>query len=659
MSAALVLSGMALCGVSGLPGLFVGRQRGSGERIFAAMMILGAALGVLGAFRALALPAEGDLRRAWPVPAGAFDLRIDAISVMFLVQVLVIGALGAVYGLGYWRQIDHPQNGRKLRLFYGLLVAAMALLVIARNGILFLFGWEVMALAAFIVVTTEDHEPAVREVGYVYLVATHTGTLCLFAFFGLLHTATGSVDFAPSALPPTGPQASALFLLALAGCGLKAGMMPLHVWLPGAHANAPSHVSALMSGVLIKMGIYGLVRVCTLFPDPPAWWGGLVLGLGVVSGVLGVAFAIGQHDLKRLLAYHSVENIGIILMGLGVALLGRALGNPPLVLLGLSGALLHVWNHGLFKALLFLSAGQVVHATHTREIDRMGGLLRSMPLTGGAFLIGAVAICGLPPLNGFVSELLVYLGLLRATTQHADGTWIFAALSVAALALVGALALACFVKVFGAVFLGQPRDAAPPLGPHEAPWVMLVPMGALALLCLAIGLGSPVLAPLLGATARTFAPELGPAIATTGATDLAPLSVVSWASLAVFGLVGLGALFVLARTRGAPAAGTWDCGYAGGSPRVQYTSSSFAQTLVGLFSWALRPHGHAPRLRGVFAPGSHFASHVPEVVLDGVLLPICRLAGRSFERLRFLQQGRVQIYVLHVVLTLLVLMLWR
>jgi len=658
MSVALVLAGLVLCGLSGLPGLFVHRERGSGERVFAALMIAGAAAGVVGALRALALPAESVLHRAWPVRAGAFDLRIDPIAVMFLLQVLVIGALGAVYGLGYWRQVDHPRNGRKLRLFYGLLVCAMGLLVIARNGVLFLFGWEVMALAAFVLVTTEDHERTVRGVGYVYLVATHTGTLCLFAFFGLLHATAGTVDFAApdleaGALPLTGPAATALFLLALVGCGLKAGLMPLHIWLPGAHASAPSHVSALMSGVLIKMGIYGLVRACTLFSEPPLWWGGLVLGLGVVSGVLGVAFAIAQHDLKRLLAYHSVENIGIILMGLGVALLGRSLGNDALVVLGLSGALLHVWNHGLFKALLFLSAGAVVHATHTREIDRLGGLWRAMPLTGAAFLVGAVAICGLPPLNGFASEILVYLGLLRATTHHGDATWIFAALSVASLALVGALALACFVKVFGATFLGVPRDASVPAA-REAPLSMLVPMGVLALLCVAIGVGSPVLAPLLGAAARTFAPGLA-----TSASALAPLGWVTAASLAVLALVGASVMLVLWRTRGAQAAGTWDCGYAGGSARIQYTSSSFAQLLVGLFAWALRPGGHAPALRGPFAPRTHFASHVPEVVLDVVVLPACRLAARSFERLRFLQQGRVQFYLLHVVLTLLVLMLWR
>src|SRR5262249_9358993 len=334
------------------------------------------------------------------------------LSAIFLVPVFLISLLGNVYGLDYWKQTAHPENGRKLRLFYGLLTAGMALLVIARNSILFLFGWEIMALSAFFLVTTEDNDTEVRAAGWVYLVATHVATLCLFALFALLRMAGGSFALTPLAEGSVTPAlATAIFVLALVGFGLKAGIMPLHIWLPGAHAAAPSHVSAIMSGVLIKMGIYGLVRVTSLLPTPPLEWGTTVLVLGAVSGVLGVAFAIGQHDLKRLLAYHSIENIGIIAMGLGLAMIGRTLSRPDWVLLGLAGVLLHVWNPALFKALLFLSAGSVIHATHSREIDRLGGLAKTMPWTALSFLVGAMAICGLPPLNGFVSEFLIYLGM--------------------------------------------------------------------------------------------------------------------------------------------------------------------------------------------------------------------------------------------------------
>src|SRR5205814_3575216 len=251
-------------------------------------------------------------------------------------------------------QAGHPATGRMLRLCYGLVTAGMALLVIARNAVLFLAGWEVMALAAFILITTSDGDREVREAGYVYLVSTRVATLCLFGMFALLFVAGGTLNFTGPARG--GSLATATFLLGLVGFGLKAGAMPLHVWLPGAHANAPSHVSAVMSGVLIKVGIYGLLRLTTWVDVPPVWWGGVVLVVGVVSGVLGVACALGQHDLKRLLAYHSVENIGIILIGVGLALLGRTYGRADLMLLGVAGALLHVWNHGLFKALLFLGA---------------------------------------------------------------------------------------------------------------------------------------------------------------------------------------------------------------------------------------------------------------------------------------------------------------
>src|SRR5205807_3118219 len=277
-------------------------------------------------------------------------------------------------------------------------------------------------------VATEDHEESVRAAGWRYLAASHLAALCLFAMFALLRSATGTFNLVaiPDTLSIPG-MATAIFLLALIGFGLKAGIMPMHVWLPSAHANAPSHVSALLSGLMIKMGIYGLVRICSLLPTPPVWWGSLLLGFGAISGVLGVAFAIGQHDLKRLLAYHSIENIGIIVMGLGLAMLGRSLNRTDWILLGLGGALLHVWNHALFKSLLFLSAGSVVHAAHTREIDRLGGLGKVMPCTAFCFLIGAVAICGLPPLNGFVSELLIYLGLFRSLGINGDSSPISAA----------------------------------------------------------------------------------------------------------------------------------------------------------------------------------------------------------------------------------------
>jgi hydrogenase-4 component B len=614
-------------------------------------------LGIAGALRALIVPPVGPgLDFRWPVPGAAFRIEVDSLSAMFLLQVFVISLCGAIYGLGYWKQAAHPDNGRKLRLFYGLLTASMALLVAAGNSLLFLAGWEVMALCAFLLITTADHEREVREVGYVYLVATRIGTLCLFAMFALLSVTRGSFDMS-GPLDSRGSTATAIFILGLAGFGLKAGLMPLHVWLPGAHANAPSHVSALMSGVLIKMGIYGLVRLTSFYPTPPLWWGGLVLGLGILSGVLGVAFAIGQHDIKRLLAYHSVENIGIICIGLGLGLVGRGLGRPDLIVLGIGGGLLHVWNHGLFKGLLFLAAGSVLHATGTRQIDRLGGLLRRMPRSAFAFLVGAVAICGLPPLNGFISELLIYVGLLHSATSQAGALWLASAFGAVALALIGSLAVACFVKVFGAVFLGEPRSDVTARA-HEAGGSMISPMAVLAILCGFIGIGSLLVAPALDRAAATWAPEMAHSLAPVA--SLAPLTTVTFLCVVLMAALCAVGGWLGARTRRAPSTiGTWDCGYVAPTARMQYTSSSFAQMLVRMFAWALRPRTHSPSPRGLFPHSEAFHSHVRDTVLDDLILPVGRTTARGLRWFRWMQRGSVNAYLIYILTTLVCLLLWQ
>jgi hydrogenase-4 component B len=452
----ILLVAIALMMVSGVPGTLFSARSAGGQKLATALLSLGALLGLACVALARAGGAEVSLDLAWGVPGSRFAVALDAVGAVFLLPVFVVPALGSVYGHGYWRQSEHPANGRRLTLAYGVLAGAMALVVLARDGLLFLIAWEVMALAAYFAATAEDDKPEVRRAGWIYLVATHVGTLCLFAMFSLWRASTGSLGLASATALPAA-TASALFLLALVGFGFKAGLMPLHVWLPGAHANAPSHVSAVMSGVMLKMGVYGLVRMTLLLPAGPSWWGYTVLAMGAVSSVAGIAFAIGQRDLKRLLAYSSIENIGIVAMGLGLALLGRTEGRPVWVLLGLSGALLHVWNHSLFKSLLFLNAGAVIHAVETREIDRMGGLAKRMPKAAALFAVGAAAICALPPLNGFAGEWLLYNGLFTALGLGPGPSLPAAAVAVAALAMTGALAVACFVKLFATVYLGEAR----------------------------------------------------------------------------------------------------------------------------------------------------------------------------------------------------------
>jgi formate hydrogenlyase subunit 3/multisubunit Na+/H+ antiporter MnhD subunit len=646
----LALAATALVAISGVPGLALARGARAGERSAAALLGSGAILGIAAASLCVARGAEERVLGA-PIPLGSLAVGIDGLSALFLFPIFAVAALGALYALGYFGAAEHAEGGRRLRLAYGLLTAGMALVALARDGVLFLVGWEITALAAFFAVTTEDRDPAVREAGFLYLACTRASALALLGVFALLAQTGGSFAFAAyrgEAL--SGAAASGAFALALVGFGLKAGIFPLHVWLPSAHAAAPSHVSALLSGVVIKLGIYGLLRFATFFPEAPAGWGLAVLALGAISAVLGVAAALGQHDLKRLLAYHSIENIGIIAIGLGLALVGRSLGRPEWVALGLAGALLHVWNHGLFKALLFLAAGSVIRASGTREIDALGGIARRMPRTALAFLVGAVAISGLPPLNGFASEFLVYSGLLGAVAAEPGRTWLVAALAVPTLALVGALALACFVKVVGAVFLGEPRTPAAERVTECGAW-MQAPMAALAAACAALGLWPLLAAPALDAAIATFA-------SAPGVASVAPLARIGAAAVLLVALIALvgAALRLRLRAGGVALDATWDCGYAAPSPRMQYTGSSFAQMLVGLFAWALRPRVREPRIEGLFPRAASFHSEVPDAVLERALLPAVEAVARACLRLRWLQAGHTHVYVLYILLALLVLL---
>jgi formate hydrogenlyase subunit 3/multisubunit Na+/H+ antiporter MnhD subunit len=653
----LAISGSAMAWLSP-------RKSLTGQRFATAIIVLsmlaglsGAGLGLAGEIGALAGPgaAAGQVLSRFPWQAtGDSLIGLDALSAFFLVPIFLIGGLGSIYGLGYRPRTKYPGSARRIEAFWGLLMAGMALLVVARHALAFLLGWEAMALSAFFLMGAEDARPETRRASLVYLIATHVGTLTLFAVFALWRRVTGSFAFFPVTAGSLGAGTmTAIFLLALLGFGLKAGLMPLHFWLPGAHANAASQVSAILSGVVLKMGVYGLLRLLLLLEDPPAAWGGLLLILGSVSAILGVAFAIGQHDLKRLLAYHSVENIGIIFMGLGVAMLGRSSGNAALLVLGLSGCLLHVWNHALFKPLLFLGAGSVLHGAHTREIDRLGGLAKRMPYTAAGFLVGAVAISGLPPLNGFVSELLVYLGLFGGLSMHGTG-YVLSAMAAPVLATTGALALACFVKVYGTAFLGLPRSGAAERA-HEATPSMVIPMAVLAAACAFIGLAPGLAAPILDAVVAPWAGAAAEA-ALPRLASLAPLGAIGTVSIALALAVALLVLVSRLLARPRAVAGTWDCGYAAPTTRMQYSASSFARSIVGLFAWALRPRERRPCIEGDFPEPSEMESHVDDPVLDRRIVP----AFRGFEKAslwfhRF-QRGLTQSYILAILVATLILL---
>jgi hydrogenase-4 component B len=580
-----------------------------------------------------------DYRPALAVGGESVHLHLDGLSALFLVLVSVVGGAGAVYGHEYWSDRGHPSSAPQGRVYWSVLLLTMGLLLLCANGLHFLMAWEGFAVSGYFLITLDRQRREAREAGWLYLASSHLGTLALFAFFASLAAQTGSWDLGPmrgrADLAP-------LFWLALLGFGVKAGLFPLHFWLPSAHASAPSHVSAILSGVAIKMGVYGIARFSGLLPAPTgAGW--VVVGLGIASAVLGVAFALGQHDLKRLLAYHSVENVGIILIGLGFALVASTNGNPAWGELALVGALLHVWNHGLFKALLFLGAGSVLHATGTREMSRLGGLWRAMPWTTSLFALGAAAISGLPPLNGFVSELLVYLGLLDAVNAPGRPA-LGAVLALVLLAITGALALACFVKVCGVVFLGAPRSASASDARECGPW-MRVPMVALAFGCVAIGLLPILFWPYLIAGASAWR---GDRIAMPTPDFLTQLTRVH-VLLAVSATAGVLLLWRRSQRNGRTLAPTWDCGYAAPAARMQYTAGSFAGIITEWFSWILLPERHDRRPRDIFPDQASYEEHASEAVLEHAVAPMSRAVMLFSEVARRLQHGRIQAYLVYVI----------
>jgi formate hydrogenlyase subunit 3/multisubunit Na+/H+ antiporter MnhD subunit len=648
MTISLFLGAVALPSSSGLVAALLRRRPAAAQGLACALLCAGAAFGIAAAAMVLL---------GGQAAAPGLALRLDALSAVFLVPICVVGGAGAVYGLRYFPQAAHGGRAVRLQIFYGLTVGGMALLVAASNAIVFLVAWEVMALASFFIVHTDHERPEVQRAAFLYLAASHVGTLALFALFALLRQAVGSFDLAAvQGLRGDGFLGARVFVLALVGFGVKAGLMPVHFWLPPAHAAAPSHVSALMSGVVVKMGVYGILRVTGLLDAVPAAWGWTLLVVGGVSAVLGVAFALAQHDVKRLLAYHTVENIGIIALGMGLALLGRARGEPALVMLGFGGAALHVLNHALFKGLLFLGAGAIHHATGTRDLDHLGGLARPMRATAVLFLVGAAAIAGLPPLNGFVSEWLVYLGFLHGVGRPRGDVLAFVALGAPVLALVGGLAAACFAKVFGIAFLGSPRSAHAREA-HEAPRSMLAAMAVLAAACVAIGLApAAAIAPLRTAAAAWA--RLDPVLlADTAASASRSGLEISLVAAALFALAATAAAVRRRRLARAPAPAeveTWGCGFAAPTARMQYTGSSFAELLVARFSWVMFPRVRGPRLEGPFPPAATFRSDVPDTVLDLGLEP----GARAFEWLatlgRVLFARRIQLQMMLVVATLVV-----
>jgi len=585
------------------------------------------------------------------VDAGLFSARflLDSLSAVFLLPTLVVGGILQVYQTGYLPAREKPRDARTSRFFFGLLMSGIILVFVCRSGFAFLVAWELMAVSAFFLIAIEDHEAHVRRAAWIYLVATHIGTAFLFAMTALLALRTGGTEWLPiageaAALDPV------IALCALAGFGIKAGLLPFHVWLPGAHAGAPSHVSAILSGVMLNTGIYGILRITGILPPLPMAFAIGVMCLGAVTMVYGIANALGQGDFKALLAYSSIENMGIILLGVGMGLLGRTAGETAWVVFGFGGALVHVWNHAFFKSLLFAIAGAILHATGTRQIDRLGGLARRMPWTVVLLGVGVLAASGLPPLNGFVGEWLLYRGLLGAGLAHYA---VVSVVSIFALALAGAVAAAVYGKFFGVVALGEPRTG---LAAHDPKASMMLSMVLLAASCVALAVLMPYAWPILrGAVlhlGRLDAPVLPEASGDLWKLALAASAV--WLAALPLGLWARRAW--AARSAAVP---TWDCGYAAASPRIQYTGASFADFL----SRQLRPT--APSVEKSGALGSGVAVQPVAVKLRGadqvaewLVEPLTRRVLSRLQRWHWLQHGQLQIYLLYIMLALVLALSW-
>lgn len=617
--------------------------------------------------------AGGELLASFPEPASlslpvglpwvGAHFRIDSLSAFFLVVINLGAALASLYALGYGRHEDAP--GRVLP-FYPAFLAGMNLVLLAADAFSFLVSWEFMSLTSWALVMAHHRDPENRRAGFVYLVMASFGTLALLLAFGLLAGPMGGYAFADMRNATHAAWLSGLVLiLALLGAGSKAGLVPLHVWLPLAHPAAPSHVSALMSGVMTKVAIYGFVRIVfDLLGEPSWWWSIVILVLGSVTAVLGVLQAILQRDLKRLLAYSTVENIGIIFIGLGLALAFQANGMAGPAALSLTAALFHVLNHSLFKSLLFFGAGAVHAATGERDIEKLGGLIRPMPLTAFLFLGGSLAISALPPLNGFVSEWLTFQAILVSPNLPQWGLRLAIPAVGAMLALAAALSAACYVRAFGISFLGRPRSEAATRA-HETDRLSLSAMLVLLALCLLTGVLPGSVIDALAPVTQQIVGEAMPMQTSMPWLSIVPvaLSRSSYNGLLIFVFITISTLLTVnvihrlasRATRRAPA---WDCGYPDPSPSTQYTGDSFAQPLrrvFGEFAFSAREKVTMPK------PGAPEAARLEvrlrDLVWDVIYTPIERGIAFTAEKSNVLQFLTIRRYLTLVFATLVSLLL--
>jgi formate hydrogenlyase subunit 3/multisubunit Na+/H+ antiporter MnhD subunit len=662
----------ALCGVAALLALtpmavMLRASASASAIIYGAALIVSLMLSTIGLVN---LFAETSSTATLPLglPWLGAHFRIDSLAAFFVVIVNLGGAAASLFALGYGQHEHAPE---RVLPFYPAYLAAMNLVVLCDDAFSFLLSWEFMSLSSWALVVAHHQDRENLRAGYVYLLMASFGTLALLLAFGLLAGANGNYLFdAMRASHPSSSIAALVLILALAGAGSKAGVVPLHAWLPLAHPAAPSHVSALMSGVMTKVAVYGFVRIAfDLLGAPDWWWSMLVLSVGGITAVMGVLYALMQHDLKRLLAYHTVENIGIIYIGLGLALAFKAHGMAAAAALALTAGLLHVFNHSIFKSLLFFGAGAVLNSTGERDMEHLGGLIHRMPQTAFVFLVGCVAISALPPLNGFVSEWLTFQAILLSPQLPSWGLKFLVPAVGALLALSAALAAACFVKAFGVSFLGRPRTSAA-ADACETDSNSLAAMFFLAALCFIAGVLPGIFIDALGPVTKSLIGVSMPHQTGLDWLTIVPIaeSRSSYNGLLVFIFVTLSgsiAAFAIHRLasdklRRGPA---WDCGYPDASPATQYTASSFAQPIRRVYGTTLfraREIGEMPP-PGATTP-ARLTVELRDLIWDAAYEPIATFVNFATERLNVLQFLSIRRYLTLVfsalVLLLLVLAIW-
>jgi len=651
---AIVLAWMAI----GLAGLLAPRSLAwVGHTLFP----LGAALGlVLAAFAILAMFAVPE---AWILPLGLPDLpmhvRLDPLAACFLALIGLTVSGISIYAAGYFRPGEGAAPGL-MCLQYHVFLSSMAMVVLADDAFTFMVAWETMALSSYFLVTTQHRVPEIRSAGFLYLLLAHIGAISLLLCFGVLQGGSWQFTFDAMRVATLSPAwASVAFGLALFGFGAKAGLVPMHVWLPEAHPAAPSPVSALMSGVMLKTAVYGFLRVSLdLLPQTQWQWGAVVLVLGGFTGLFGAIFAAVQTDMKRLLAYSSIENIGIIFSGLGLALLYRGMDMASLSALALAASLYHCLNHAQFKSLLFLATGSVLHATGQRNLGKLGGLIHRMPWVAGLALLGTLAMAGLPPLNGFVSEWLLLQSYLFTPTLPQNLSNMLVPLGAAVFALTFALAAYVLVKFYGVIFLGRSRETSLAQA-HDAGWLERIGMGWLAVLCVALGL-FPVFVlraldqvnqSLLGATLGDHASSWWAVVPfAADRASYSPLAFGAGIAVCVMLIFALVHRLYHGRVRRSDA---WDCGFPDQTARMQDTAEGFGQPIRHVFGSFFRIRRILPT---PFDLAPKYNLQLADRWWDWLYTPIVRAVEKGAYWVSFLQQGRISLYLVYSFATLLILL---